>query len=72
MFEALFLTPDAEHWGIVNPATGEARLHTRRRSGDEDLVERAALAAATRGGAVHVLPTGEMPGPGDVVAVLRY
>jgi hypothetical protein len=70
--EALFLTPEAEHWGIVNPATGEARLHARRHSGDQDLVERAALAAATRGAAVHVLPTGEMPGPGDVIAVLRY
>jgi hypothetical protein len=70
--EALFLTAEAEHWGVVNPATGEARLHARKRSGDEDLVERAALAAAVRGGAVHVMAGAEMPGPGDVVAVLRY
>jgi hypothetical protein len=70
--ESLFLTPEAEHWGIVNPATGEARLHSRRRTGDLDLVERAALAAAMRGAAVHVMPTPEMPGPGDMVAVLRY
>lgn len=70
--EALFVTAEAEHWGKVDATTGEARLHSRKRSGDEDLVERAALAAAVRGGAVHVMPSAEMPGPGDVVAVLRY
>jgi len=70
--EALFVTAEAEHWGNVDAETGEAHLHARKRSGDEDLVERAALAAAIRGGAVHVMPSAEMPGPGDVVAVLRY
>jgi len=70
--EALFLTPDAEQWGAVDATSGEPRVHARKRSGDEDLVERAALAAAARGGVVHVLARGEMPEAGDVVALLRY
>ena len=71
-FGASRLTPEAEHWGSVDPDTGTASLHVPKRRDDEELVERAALAAVRGGAAIHVLRPTELPGPSDVVAVLRY
>jgi hypothetical protein len=41
-------------------------------SGLQDLLERAASITLIKGGAVYILPAGEVPGGGGVAAVFRY
>ena len=59
----LIVQEDAERRGIVDDG--------RDRS-EEDLLNRAALETASRGGHVFALPAAEMPANADAVAVLRF
>ncbi len=65
----LFVAVDEERWGIVSE--GGIEIHEHARPGDEDLLDRAVVAAIATGARIHVLPDGELL-PSPIAAILRY
>jgi hypothetical protein len=60
--EFLFVASDREQWGILDEATGAAVLHDSRKSGDDEMLNRAAADTLAHGGTVYVVPSMEVPG----------
>lgn len=67
----LFLPSRTQVWGAVTDG-GEAKVHPERRAGDRDLLDLAGSAVWSRGGRLHVVEPDELPGNGDVAAILRW
>ena len=59
--ETLMVALDREAWGEWNAAKNEAAFHLQPTNGAEDLLNLAAIQAATHGAKVFVLPAREMP-----------
>lgn len=70
--DTLFLTEGDEWWGRYDPGAGKVILHRAPVSGDEDLLDLAALQTLEKGGAVVNLPPEKMPRGQTAVALLRY
>lgn len=70
--EALFVNCDEEVWGRLDENAGEVRIHASQESGDEDLLDAAALFSLRNGGVVYGVGRGEVPGGGRLAAVFRY
>lgn len=70
--EALFVNCDEEVWGRLDDIAGEVRIHASPESGDEDLLDAAALFSLRNGGTVYGVGRGEVPGGGRLAAVFRY
>jgi hypothetical protein len=70
--ETLFITAGVQHWGIFNPDTNEIDLHDQMESGDESLLDLAAVQTYLKGGTVYVMETEMMLGGTSAAAVLRY
>lgn len=70
--DALFAAVGVQVWGAYNPSTGEVRISESCKSGEQDLLNLAAMHAFTNGGAVYAVPRSEVPGGGVVAAVYRY
>ncbi len=70
--EFLFTVPDFQQWGTFDPSTDEIHLHKKEKTGDEDLLEFAAVQALLNGGTVYVVEPEKMPDPGSLAAVFRY
>jgi hypothetical protein len=68
--EALFVPDDLECWGRVEG--GAVVEHDERRPGDRDLCELAAIDTIRHRGVVFTVPAGEIPGDGQVAAILRF
>ena len=69
--ETLFVTTEVQQWGIFNPVTNEIELHDPKESGDEPLLDLAAVQTYLKGGIVYIMEPGKVPG-GSYAAVLRY
>ncbi len=69
--EALLTVRDEVRWGRMG-ANGHARIHETPRPGDEDLLDRAAVATAVAGGSVYEVDAGLMPVTAPLAAVYRY
>jgi hypothetical protein len=59
--QVLFVAGDAARWGIV-AADQAVELHAAPASGDEDLLNVAAVHTLLGGGEVFALPTAQIPG----------
>jgi hypothetical protein len=70
--EAVFLPLGVHSWGRAGEAPGEVEIHDERRPGDRDLLDLAGAAVWSAGGRVHAVPPAEVPGGGEVAALLRY
>ena len=70
--ELLFVVPDFQQWGTFDPSTDELHLHKKEKTGDEDLLEFAAIQTLLNGGTVYVVEPGTMPDTGSLAAVFRY
>lgn len=70
--EALFLACDSGLWGRRDLALGEVQIHAEPETGDEDLLDTAALLSLRHGGMVYGVHRGQVPGGGDLAAVFRY
>ena len=70
--ELLFVIPNFQQWGTFDPGTDEIHLHKKEKTGDEDLLEFAAIQTLLNGGAVYVVEPGTMPDAGSLAAVFRY
>jgi hypothetical protein len=70
--ELLFVVPDIQQWGTFDPSTDEIHLHKKEKTGDEDLLESAAIQTLLNGGTVYVVEPGKMPDDQLLAAVFRY
>jgi hypothetical protein len=70
--DALFVVADAHCWGRYDVATHEVETREQPRSGDEDLLDHAAVGTLLNGGAVYAVPRERVPGGREIAAVLRY
>ncbi len=68
----LFLEVGKEKWGSFNPQTGRAVLHTGSKTGDEDLIDFAAIQTLGAGGKVYAINRERMPDREPVAALFRY
>jgi hypothetical protein len=70
--ELLFVVPDLQQWGTSDPGTDEIHLHKKEKTGDEDLLEFAAIQTLLNGGTVYMVGAEKMPDIGPLAAVFRY
>jgi hypothetical protein len=70
--EALFVAAGVQQWGVVDPVTSQIELHDQIESGDEHLLDLAAVQTYLKGGLVYALEPEKVPGGISAAAVLRY
>ncbi len=68
----LFVAADTQSWGRFDPDAEAPELHAERVAGDEDLLDTAAVEAWSTGATVHVVAGQEVPGGGELAAIVRY
>lgn len=70
--DVLFVALDAHEWGTFDPETGEVQVHDQPSTGNQDLLDFAAVHTLRNSGTVYTVPTAGMPGSANLAAVLRY
>jgi hypothetical protein len=70
--ELLLVVPEFQQWGTFDPSTDELHLHKKEKTGDEDLLESAAIQTLVNGGTVYVVEPEKMPDTDPLAAVFRY
>lgn len=70
--ETLFVAAGVQQWGVLNPVTNEIELHDQIESGDEPLLDLAAVQTYLKGGIVYAVEPEIVPGGTSAAAVLRY
>lgn len=70
--ETLFVPIDKNVWGVFNPVGNSIQIHPQQETGDEDLLDLAALHTLTNGGTVYAVEQGDVPEHKAIAAILRY
>ena len=77
--ETLFVPIDKTVWGVFDPERNSVQIHAQQETGDEDLLDLAALHTLTNGGTVYAVEQGDVPEhkaiPTErfaIAAILRY
>ncbi|HMK36988.1 MAG TPA: hypothetical protein VK463_18080 [Desulfomonilaceae bacterium] len=70
--EVLFVALGIQRWGTFDSETGTVRLHGEQESGDEDLLDFAAIQTFLNGGKVYATLPEDVPDDRNVAAILRY
>ena len=70
--DVLFVPIGVQRWGTFDDSTRQAVLHEAPQTGDEDLLNAAAVHTVLAGGVVYAVPLDEMPEDGAIAALLRY
>ena len=70
--ELLFVISDLQQWGTFDPGTDGIHLHKKEKTGDEDLLEFAAIQTLLNGGTVYMVGAEKMPESDPFAAVFRY
>ncbi|MFY9396742.1 MAG: hypothetical protein WAR22_00090 [Desulfomonilia bacterium] len=70
--DTLFIEIGAHRWGTFDPDTLQVEQHQEPRTGDDDLVDLAAVQTLLNGGAIYPSQPGDMPASAPVAAVMRY
>jgi hypothetical protein len=70
--ETLFVSPELQLWGAVDPHSREPRLHEQELPGDNDLLDVAAIQTFLNRGAVFTVDVEGIPGNQPLAAVFRY
>jgi hypothetical protein len=70
--ETLFVAAGVQQWGVFNPVTNAIELHDQIESGDEPLLDLAAVQTYLKGGIVYAVEPEKAPGGASAAAVLRY
>ena len=68
----LFVEVGQEKWGTFNQQTSRAVLHAGAKTGDEDLIDFAAIQTLGGGGKVYAINREKMPDKEPVAALFRY
>ena len=70
--ETLFVAAGVQQWGVFNPVTNKIEFHEQIESGDETLLDLAAVQTYLKGGIVYTVEPEKVPGGTNAAAVLRY
>jgi hypothetical protein len=70
--ETLLVAAGMQQWGVFNPATSEIEIHDQMKTGDEHLLDLAAVQTYLKGGIVYTMEPEKVPGRTSAAAVLRY
>jgi hypothetical protein len=71
--ETLFVAAGMQQWGVFNPDTSEIKIHDQMKTGDEHLLDLAAVQTYLKGGTVYIMEPDKVPGrTSAAAAVLRY
>ncbi|MEG4999003.1 baeRF7 domain-containing protein [Microcoleus sp. B4-D4] len=70
--ETLFVPINKNVWGVFNPEANSIQIHDRQETGDEDLLDLAALHTLTNGGTVYAVEQEDVPEHKAIAAILRY
>jgi hypothetical protein len=70
--ETLFVSAGVQRWGVFDEKTGEVTLHQRQETGDQDLLDSAALHTLIKGGTVYAVPQDQVPDQTPICAIFRY
>ncbi|MEZ4736193.1 MAG: hypothetical protein R3E79_54600 [Caldilineaceae bacterium] len=66
------MTNDLAIWGTFNPGNNKVSIHQERQSGDEDLIDFAAVHTLVNGGDVFITDGMGLPEGAMVAAIMRY
>jgi hypothetical protein len=70
--DLLFVAVGIQRWGVFDAVELVVRAHKKRRPGDEDLLDFAAVHALLNGGTVYAVKPEDMPDEAAVAAMFRY
>ena len=70
--ETIFVPLGEQQWGRYDPENHNVTLSDKPGSDDEDLYDFAATQALLNSGQVFAVPREQMPGGGEIAAILRY
>lgn len=70
--DSLFVPVGQQKWGQFDPETGRVEVHPQPETGDEDLMDLAAVYTLLNGGTVYAVEPEQIPGEAPLAAVLRY
>lgn len=70
--DTLFVASDQQRWGRYDEANHSVSLHDEQRTGDEELLDFAAVHTLANGGAVYALDGDAVPGDAMAAAIFRY
>ena len=70
--ESLFVPVGEQLWGVFDPEANSVQVHAQHQTGDEDLLDLAALHTLTNGGNVYAVEPGDVPQDKAIAAVFRY
>lgn len=70
--DTILVPVGVQAWGRVDPAAGAVEIHAGHETGNEDLLDLAAIQTLTHGGNVFAIPVDQMPAGVQVAAILRY
>ncbi len=70
--ESLFVTVGVQQWGRYDPETDDVMLHEKESSGDQDLLDLAAVHCLSNKGTVFAVEPDRMPDDSPAAAILRY
>ena len=70
--ESLFVSAGVQRWGVFDEKTGEAALHDRQETGDQDLLDLAAIYTLIKGGTVYAVTQDQVPDQTPICAIFRY
>lgn len=70
--DCLFVPVGEQRWGSFDPKENSLAEHKERETGDEDLLDLAAVETVLHSGQVYGLPPGEVPDGSPLAALFRY
>lgn len=70
--EQLFVPVGVQQWGNFDPETNTVYLHSEAETGDEDLLNSAAIQTLLNGGTVYAVEPDKVPDNAPLAAVFRY
>lgn len=68
----LFVAVGQQQWGSFDPQADQLQIHVQPQSGDEDLLDSAAVQTVLNGGTVYAVEPEKIPEGASLAAVFRY
>jgi hypothetical protein len=70
--ETLFVAHDMCRWGRFDPDANQLEFSEEPNTDNEDLLDRAAVQTFLNSGTAYVVDVSQIPGSGEIAAILRY
>ncbi len=70
--DTLFVDVQAHQWGLFDPSDATVELHDSQNTGDDDLLDLAAVETLSHGGTVYSVEREHVPNAASAAAIFRY